>query len=171
MNKMICTFVVMLLIATIVLPVSGTKNSKELNESAHKIVNKMGDPPEWADGEFNGTYGKIFLGKPSDELGWAKGYWSSDPIRYSLFEKGRIECYFGEWGNEAPISIMETNLFSHFKHPFYHSVLIGTITELATENKKFCTCLGKIGIDGTLNYNIIVINGDNVYFIGTYSEY
>ena len=141
------------------------------DESDYKIVNKMGDPPEWADGEFNGTYGKIILGKRSVELGWAEGYWSSDPIGFSLFEKGRIECYFGEWEDEEPISIMKTNLISYFTYPYFQSVLIGTITDITTDNEKFCICFGRIGIDGTLNYNSLVITGDNIYFTGNYSEF
>ena len=84
------------------------------DESDYKIVNKMGDPPEWADGEFNGTYGKIILGKRSVELGWAEGYWSSDPIGSELFQKGRMEGYYVEWGDEEPIYFMEAYSIGFF---------------------------------------------------------
>ena len=141
------------------------------NKSDYKIVNKLDDPPEWADGEFNGTYGKIILGKPSDELGWMEGYWSSNPIGFSPFETGRIEGYFGEWEDEEPINIIKTNLFSYFKYPYFHSFMIGTVTAIATDNEKFCISFGRIGIDGTLNYNSLVITGDNIYFTGNYSEF
>lgn len=49
-------------------------NIKFSKELYYEIVTKLDDPPEWAEGEFNGTYGKIVLGKPSVELGWARGF-------------------------------------------------------------------------------------------------
>ena len=69
MKKIIGIFAVTLLIATAVLPVIGAMNIEKTNESNYKIVNKMVDPPDWAMGEFNASYG--ILGQQSIELGWA----------------------------------------------------------------------------------------------------
>ncbi len=175
MNKIIGIFAVTLLIATAVLPVLGAMNIEKTNESYYKIVNKMVDHPDWAMGEFNGSYG--ILGQPSIELGWAKGYFSSNFIGYTRFEKGRLEGYFGGWGDEEPTDILEAKMllvhsYDSYPENYMTSFLMGTITNMTTNKVKFCFGIGRIGAyDDTLNYEILVILGDNLYLTGNWSRF
>jgi len=172
MKKIIGIFAVTLLIATAVLPVLEAMNIEKTNESNYKIVNKMVDPPDWAMGELNASYG--ILRQPSIELGWAKGYWSAHVIGSTRFEKGRIECYFGGWGDEEPTDIIEIKIFSFMSNSYEYmtSFMRGTITNMTTNKVKFCFGIGRIGnFDGTINYEILVILGDNLYLTGNWSRF
>jgi hypothetical protein len=170
MKKIIGIFAVTLLIATAVLPVLGAMNIEKTNESDYKIINKMVAPPDWAMGEFNGSYGT--LKQPTIELGWANGYWSSHLIGYTRFERGRVEGYFGEWEDEEPTDLMEVEMLSfHSKSRDYMtSFLNGKISNLITNKVSFCFGIGRIGnFDGTINWKILQIPGDNLYITGNWS--
>lgn len=172
MKKIIGIFVFTLLIPTTVLPVLGAMNIEKTNESDYKIVNKMVTPPDWAMGEFNGSYG--ILVQPSIELGWVKGYWSSFSIGFTRFENGLVEGYFGEWGDEEPTNLMEVEILSFISKSGYYmtSFMKGTITNLITNKVRFCFGIGRIGrFDGILNWKILLIPGDNLYLTGNYSHF
>ena len=93
---------------------------------------------------------------------------------YTRFEKGRLEGYFGGWGDEEPADIIEAKTFSF--HSFFDnymtSFLRGTFTNMTNNKVKNCFGIGRIGTyDSTLNYKILVILGDNLYLTGNWSFY
>ena len=77
-----------------------------LEENNGKTINKyhnledLNDPPDWANGEFNGTWGVSLLGLPLLELGWVYGYFSAIEVF------GRLEGYFAEWKDYNPKSFI-----------------------------------------------------------------
>lgn len=82
-----------------------------------------------------------------------------------------MEGYYVEWGDEEPALFIEAYSIGFFINPFFRTFTIGTITDATTYDEKFCIGFGKTGMDGTLNYNSLAITGDNLYFIGTYTEF
>ena len=101
-------------------------------------------------------------------------WWCFIVVVYSLVYDltGRVECYFGGWGDEEPADLMEVKTFSFHNNygNYMTSFMRGTITNLITNKVRFCFGIGRIGnFDGTINYEILVILGDNLYITGNWS--
>ena len=131
----------------------------------------MGDPPTWAMGTFNGTYGFLKHGNPSLELGRIDGYWESNVIGYSSFEKGRLQGEFFENESLTPIWDFSANLFSKHKSTYMRSIVIGRLSNLQVDNTYLLFGTGKLSFDGTLEVKIFTVLGDNYYLNGEWNRF
>ena len=137
----------------------------------YKIPNKMNkinsnnvlnpdffdDPPGWANGEFNGTWGISLLGLPAVELGWVFGYFAA----VGIF--GRIEGYFAEWKDDEPVSYIAGYVIAYN--------MIGVVGNLTNTNEStFFMGLGAPNENGEFYYRISLFLGPNWYIMGTWRE-
>ena len=123
---------------------------------AEPVVQNYSDPPSWADGAFNGTWGLTLLGVPVAELGWIEGYFSA----VQFF--GRIEGYFAESGEEEATAKLEgfIILFN----------LIGVISNISSNESTFAMGLGGPSENGDFYYRISLILGPSWYIAGKWRE-
>ena len=148
-----------LLISTNVLSATNTITEKieektEINNFKREDID---DPPGWATGEFNGTWGISALGLPALELGWVEGYFSV----LGIF--GRIEGDFAEWKNNEP-----TGYISCFVIAYYMIGLVGDYKN--PDNSTFFVGLGAPNENGEFYYNLNLFVGPSWYMIGTWRE-
>ena len=132
----------------------------EANEISDGCVDKQiikDDPPDWATGEFNGTWGVSIGGLPSLELGWVEGYFDN----LGIF--GRIEGDFAIWGIEEP-----TAYISGFVIGVY---MIGVVGDyINPDNATFYIGLGAPNEDYEFYYRINLFIGPSWYMEGTWRE-
>lgn len=168
--KATITGIVILLLGTSVIPcIDG--NIGLNNVSNFETVNNMDDPPEWAMGSFNGTWGRCFLGIKTDELGWIEGYWESDIIGFTRFEKGHFEGYSGEWVDEEPIMFIKAEYLSYHISDGLLSFGKSTTTYIDTGKVSSGIGLGRLRLEGTLEYRFFMILGVNWYFNGNWDKF
>ena len=125
-------------------------------------------PPEWAIGSFNGTFGILKHGIPSLELGRIEGYWESNVIGYSRFEKGHLQGEFFENESLIPNWNFSTKMFSRFQPTHSISIIYGRLSNIQEKSTYFLIGIGKLTIDGTLEFKIFTILNDNYYLKGNY---
>jgi hypothetical protein len=159
MKKVInfCIFVLMLSTVLSAQPIN-TKE-KQINNFEYKYINKsdFNDPPDWADGEFNGTWGISLLGLPLLELGWVYGYFSA------IEAFGKLEGYFAEWKDDEPKSFISGYII------LYN--MIGYVGEIDNpDNGTFFMGIGTPNENGEFYYRISLILGPNWYMTGTWRE-
>jgi hypothetical protein len=151
-NFVICT----ILLSPITLSetvISDEKGTEEIENDSH-IFN---DPPDWATGKFNGTWGLSLLGLPAVELGWVEGYFSA----VGIF--GRLEGYFAEWKDEEPVSFITGFIL------LYNMIgYVGSIQN--PDNGTFFGGLGAPNENGGFYYRINLIFGPSWYMAGTWEE-
>ena len=124
-----------------------------------KYINKysINGPPDWATGEFNGTWGLSALGLPALELGWIEGYFSV----LGIF--GRIEGDFAEWKNNEPTAYLSCFVIGYF--------MIGAIGDyINPTNSTYFVGLGSPNENGEFYYRINLIVGPSWYMMGTWRE-
>lgn len=141
------------------------------NVSNFETDNNMDEPPEWAMGSFNGTWGRCFLGIKGEELGWIEGYWESELIGYTRFEKGHFEGYSGEWADEEPTKFIKAEYLSYHISDGLLSFGKSTTTYIDTGKESSGIGLGKLRLEGTLEYRFIIIPGFNWYFSGSWDKF
>ena len=171
---------VLLLVILGVLIVSGFGSSIILASSSYNIginnvsnfetVNNMNDPPEWAMGSFNGTWGRCFLGIKTDELGWIEGYWESEIIGFTQFEKGHFECYSGEWADEEPTMFVKAEYLAYHISDGLLSFGKSTTTYIDTGKVSSSIALGRLRLEGTFEYRFMIL-GVNWYFNGNWDKF
>ena len=160
MKKIIIIFgICMLVISTNVLSATNiftnqTEEKIEINDFNRFNID---DPPDWATGEFNGTWGACPLGLPAIELGWVEGYFSVAGIF------GRIEGDFAKWENNEP-----TGYFSCFVIGYYMLGVLGDY--LNPDNSTYCVGLGAPNEYGEFYYRLNLIVGPSWYMTGTWRE-
>ncbi len=133
--------------------ISDEKGIEEI-ENDSRIFN---DPPDWATGKFNGTWGLSLLGLPAVELGWVEGYFSA----VGIF--GRLEGYFAEWKDEEPVSFITGFIL------LYNMIgYVGSIQN--PDNGTFFGGLGAPNENGEFYYRINLIFGPSWYMAGTWEE-
>ena len=133
--------------------ISDEKGIEEIENDSH-IFN---DPPDWATGKFNGTWGLSLLGLPAVELGWVEGYFSA----VGIF--GRLEGYFAEWKDEEPVSFITGFIL------LYNMIgYVGSIQN--PDNGTFFGGLGAPNENGDFYYRINLIFGPSWYMAGTWEE-
>ena len=143
-----------LLVSPLSLAESGTANC---NNIEHRNGTILDDPPEWANGKFNGTWGLSVLGLPAAELGWVEGYFFAAGIF------GRFEGYFAEWKDEEPVSFIAgfILLFN----------MVGYVGSLQNpDNGTFFSGLGAPNENGEFYYRINLIIGPSWYMQGKWEE-
>jgi hypothetical protein len=143
------------------LALSHSINSNEYLEKKfiwkNRLIDFDNDPPGWATGEFNGTWGLSVLGLPAVELGWIYGYFSL----INIF--GRIEGYFSEWKYEEPTAYITGYII------LYN--MIGVISDIDNgDNTSFFMGLGVPNEKGVFYYRINLIFGPSWYMTGTWKE-
>ena len=132
------------------------KNNRKTSNNYHDLEN-LYDPPEWANGEFYGTWGVSLFGLPLLELGWVYGYFSAIEVF------GRLEGYFAEWKDDDPKSFITGYIL------LYN--MIGFIGEIDNpDNGTFFMGLGTPNENGDFYYRINLIFGPSWYMIGTWKE-
>lgn len=150
-------------------------NAYESNETLSCVIDtkihKTNNIPDWAMGSFNGTFGKLKFGHLSEELGFIEGYWESGVIGFSSFEKERIQ---GEFILNQSMQLhwnISAKMFSRYHDTYLSSIFYGRLHKIA--EKKTCLLIGfgKLFFDGTLEFNIYTILGDNYYLKGIWSEF
>ena len=121
------------------------------------VPSSMGDPPQWATGNFSGEWGISVLGFPAIPLGWVEGYYSAAGI------SGRIEGFFAEYDVEEPTAYIEgvVILFN----------MMGVVGDLGSENATFFMGLGVPNENGEFYYRISLIIGPSFYMMGTWNEF
>ena len=148
---------------------AGTCEIKEvLTSTIDKETHTTNNPPDWAMGSFNGTYGILKHGIPSLELGRIEGYWESNVIGYSRFEKGRLQGEFFENESLIPNWNFSAKLFSRFQSTHSISIIYGRLSNIQEKNTYFLIGIGKVTIDGTLEFKIFNILNDNYYLKANY---
>jgi hypothetical protein len=133
------------------------KNETEEIENYEVVDKKYLDPPAWANGRFNGTWGLNVLGVPTIELGWVYGYFDA----VGIF--GRLEGYFAEWKDDEPVSFI-TGFIILFNMIGY----VGSIEN--PDNGTFFSGLGAPDENGEFYYRINLIIGPSWYMEGTWEE-
>ena len=160
MKKLICIFIILILLFTnIVIAEKIEFNDNLKNNMKVDFENKdiKDDPPSWATGEFNGTWGVSIGGLPTLELGWVEGYFDT----LGIF--GRIEGDFATWENEEPTAYISTIVLGYF--------MIGIVGDyLNPDNATYCVGLGAPNEDGEFYYNIHLFIGPSWYMQGTWRE-
>jgi hypothetical protein len=157
MKKIICILsVIIMLLSPIGLAQIADQNDeiKTINHIQKSLDTK--DPPNWATGEFNGTWGLSLLGAPIAELGWVEGYFSA----IGVF--GRIEAEFAEWKDEEATARLEG-----FVILFY---MLGVIGNITSTEETFFMGLGTPNENGEFYYRISLILGPSWYMVGTWRE-
>ena len=134
-----------------------TSEKQKIYNNGFKKNLVLDDPPGWANGEFNGTWGVSLLGAPAVELGWVEGYFSA----MGVF--GRVEGYFAEWKNEEPISYI-----SGFIILFNMIGVIGSIEN--PDNSTYFMGLGTPNEYGEFYYRINLFIGPSWYMTGNWRE-
>ena len=82
---------------TAVFPQS-VKNLKTRVSTVDETTLITDSPPDWATGNFSGTWGISILGIPTIELGWIKGYFQIGIV-------GRVEEVFAEYDKSETAQI------------------------------------------------------------------
>ena len=152
MRKMIGIFIICtILFAQNVIAI---KNNTELNQEKNLITN---DPPDWATGEFNGTWGISIAGVPTLELGWVEGYFDT----LGIF--GRIEGDFAVWDNQEPTAYISGWIIGYY--------MLGIIGDyINPDNATFYVGLGAPDEYGLFYYRINLFIGPSWYMQGTWRE-
>ncbi len=115
------------------------------------------DPPNWATGEFNGTWGVSAGGLPVLELGWVEGYFDN----LGIF--GRIEGDFAVWENDEPTAYISGIIIGYY--------MIGVVGDyLNPDNATFYVGLGTPNENGEFYYRINLFIGPSWYMEGTWRE-
>ena len=115
------------------------------------------DPPDWATGEFNGTWGISIGGLPAIELGWVEGYFDN----LGIF--GRIEGDFAVWQNDDPTAYMNGIIIGYYT--------IGIVGDyINPDNATFYIGLGAPNEDGEFYYRINLFIGPSWYMEGNWRE-
>ena len=112
-------------------------------------------PPDWATGNFSGTWVISILGIPSIELGWIEGYLQSGIV-------GRIEGVFAEH-NKSEVAQIDALVIGYF--------FLGAVGNETTGNWTYCVGLG--GFDETSSefyFNLHFFLGAGFYMGGTFSK-
>jgi hypothetical protein len=160
MRKKVIIIGICILMLTTVLssqPIYSKETYKDDFKNNYTSKLNFNDPPDWADGEFNGTWGISFLGLPLLELGWVYGYFSAIEVF------GRLEGYFAEWKDNEPKSFITGYII------LYN--MIGFIGEIDNpDNGTFFMGLGAPNENGEFYYRISLIFGPSWYMAGTWRE-
>ena len=160
MKKIICILGIFVIIfAQNVLAINNKLINESLEVSDSFFKNKIirNDPPSWANGEFNGTWGIGLGGIPAVELGWVEGYFDA----VGIF--GRIEGDFAVWGNEEPTAYIRGIILGYF--------MLGVVGDyINPDNATFYVGLGAPNENGTFYYNIHLFIGPSWYMEGTWRE-
>jgi hypothetical protein len=156
------TILVLGVIAILICPIvlsEHTNIDESTSSNEHKIYPEMmsDDPPEWANGKFNGTWGISLFGLPVAEMGYVYGYYNA----LGIF--GRLEGYFGEWKDPEPVSFI-TGFIILFNMVGY----VGSIEN--PDNGTFYSGLGAPNENGEFYYRINLIVGPSWYIEGTWEE-
>jgi hypothetical protein len=171
-NKFFVIIMVFLFIGTSIGSISANLTvDNQIKPYIPKEQRNMGDPPTWAMGTFNGTYGFLKHGNPSLELGRFEGYWESNIIGYSYFEKGRLQGVFFENETLIPIWNFSANVFSKHKSTYMSTIFFGRLSNLQEDNTYFLFGIGKQSFDGTLESKIFTVLGDNYYLSGEWKRF
>ena len=113
-------------------------------------------PPDWATGNFSGTWGISILGIPTIELGWIEGYFQVGIV-------GRVEGVFAEYDKSETAQIGALVIGYFF---------LGVVGNETTGNWTYCVGLG--GFDETSSefyFNLHLFLGPGFYMRGTFSEF
>lgn len=157
MKKLACILIILMMILS---PIGFAQNADNIEEvKSQNLIQKQIDnldPPEWATGEFNGTWGVSFLGVPMAELGWVRGYFSV----LGIF--GQIEAEFAEWKDNEPTA--------HLAGIIILFNMIGIIGNLTSGEETFFMGLGTPNENGEFYYRISLIVGPSFYMTGTWGE-
>jgi hypothetical protein len=133
------------------------ENTTEENINCNVRNTRYMDPPGWANGRFNGTWGLNILGVPAVELGWVYGYFDA----IGIF--GRLEGYFAEWKDEEPVSFITGFII------LYNMIgYVGSIEN--SSNGTFFSGLGAPNENGEFYYRINLFIGTSWYMEGTWEE-
>jgi len=150
--------VILLLVCPMVLseqPIKYESQTMRNFDIDHKMMEN--EPPDWANGQFNGTWGLNLFGMPVAELGYVYGYFDAVGIL------GRLEGYFGEWSDPEPVSFIAGFIFL-----FNMIGYVGSIDN--PDNGTFYSGLGTPNENGEFYYRINLIIGPSWYMEGTWEE-
>lgn len=157
MKKIISISIVLIIILS---PIGFAQNANNIEKiKGQKLKQKPidnSDPPDWATGEFNGTWGVSLIGVPVAELGWVRGYFSA----IGIF--GKIEAEFAEWKDDEPTAYL-SGIIILFN-------MLGVIGNLTSGEETFFMGLGAPSENGTYYYRISMILGPSWYITGTWRE-
>ena len=136
-----------------------------------------GDPPSWAIGEINGSWGNINHLKQKNELGTFTGYFTGKLI-YSFLncniESGRIQGLFFKEDNENPSLVLLEEFLLFCKADGYHSFIFmkGIIDDNENDINIPFFLLGKTDDSiGSNNFIIYLQGQENMYMDGWYWKY
>ena len=118
-------------------------------------LNTLEDPPEWANGNFTGTWGLTILGVPTPPIGWIVGY-------YENIGLGRFAGVFAEFN--------ETNATGGLIGLMLWVFFIGGVGNLATQNG---TYVSGIGVANETHYYVRLhgIIGPSYYIYIQYTKF
>jgi len=156
MKKLLCIFGIILIIFAqnaIGINYKMNQGKDEILDtfSEKKIIQK--DPPAWATGEFNGTWGISIAGLPAVELGWVEGYFDAFGIL------GRLEGDFAVSENEEPTAYINGFIIGFF--------MLGSVGDYVNpSNSTLFVGLGAPNENGTFYYNIHLFVGPSWYMQG-----
>jgi len=160
MKKILGIFGICIILVSPVVLSEITISDEKLIQSIVNVNNEPPftyDPPSWATGRFNGTWGISLLGLPAVELGWVVGYFSAAGVF------GRLEGYFAEWEDEEPVSFIAGFII------LYNMIgYVGSIQN--PDNGTFFGGLGAPNENGEFYYRINLILGPSWYMEGTWEE-
>ena len=169
-NEIIAT-IVMIIICCSSFAIAIPSINNESNDTIIVTLNEVGDPPDWAMGTFNGTYGYLKNGNPSTELGRFEGYWESISIGYTLFEKGRIQGEFFEDESLIPNWEFSAKLISKDITAYRKATIFGKIKNVQEDKTYLISGNGQIYFDGRLDIKMYIIFSDNLYLDGQWIRY
>ena len=130
----------------------------------------VGDHPDWAVGEINGTWGIINPLKQKNELGTFTGYFANQ-FKYSFLnlniESGCMQGLFYK-DDENPSLVFFEDYFVIWRTNSFHSLMLlkWEINDNETDNSVPFVILGKNKSDGSTYCTIFLQGQENMYIDG-----